>query len=109
MDLDPQAIRDWGQASKALIDLFRTVLPSIPSGEKRAEYETQLRVAEEAQRRADAVLAQQLGYLMCRCTFPPNPMLWRQAEQVYECAAGCGHRTDPPSDGPRFPKYGTMA
>lgn len=107
MDLDPQAIRDWGQASKALIELFRTVLPSIPSGEKRAEYESKLRIAEEAQRRADAVLAQQLGYLICKCTFPPNPMLWRQSQQIYECEV-CGNRTDPPSE-PRAPRFGTMA
>jgi hypothetical protein len=32
---------------------------------------------------------------MCQCTFPPQPMLWRQAEGAFVCQnPACGRRTE---------------
>jgi hypothetical protein len=55
--------------------LLKEALPLLPTGEKRDEAERQIAAAEEALRRSDAKLAQDLGYTLCQCTFPPQIML----------------------------------
>ena len=39
----------------------------------------------------NARLARDLGYPLCRCVFPPKPMLWDNARGAFVCReAGCG-------------------
>jgi hypothetical protein len=50
-------------------------------------------MAEDILTRSDAKLAKDLGYHLCKCSFPPHPMLWRENEHSYVCQdPNCGHR-----------------
>lgn len=44
---------------------------------------------------ARAQTAQALGYRLCRCEFPPRPMLWSNARRVFVCQnPDCGRAED---------------
>jgi hypothetical protein len=65
-----------------------------PKGEKRAEIEGKIGVAEAALKRSDVKLARELGLKLCDCTFPPQIMLWKEAEQSLVCPnQACGRRS----------------
>jgi len=60
---------------------------------KRADAEQKIAAAEAALKRADATLAQKLGFQLCHCTYPPQIMLWHKHEKVTKCPrAECGRR-----------------
>ena len=67
------------------IGLLKSSLALWPKGKKRDEAEQKVKAAEEALSRADAELAQKLGYPLCRCDFPPKVMLWREKEHAFVC------------------------
>ena len=67
---------------KAAIDLYRTAkaaffdaLNHLPEGKDKEAAAQSLEEAEKATQLAEASIAQALGYELCRCEFPPTPML----------------------------------
>ena len=97
MALDLSAIAEGTTAITAALDLFRSadatardVAASLPSGAKREAAERALEKADQAALIARASVAKALGYELCRCKFPPEPMLYAgyrsdDASPVYEC------------------------
>ena len=93
---------------KAALDLFRSAVGTVsglrdllPEGEKREAATKTLEEASKAAEIAEATIAQALGYELCRCEFPPIPMLkighltpygTRDTKDVYECPK-CGQNT----------------
>jgi hypothetical protein len=86
-----QDIAEYIRLSKDGLDLMRGAWSLLPKGEKRDEAEHKLRAAEEALKRSDAALAQKLGYQLCQCTFPPQIMLWKEAQKHTACS-NCGRK-----------------
>jgi hypothetical protein len=95
--LDPDSL----DGVKTLIDTWRSALgfvkdarDLIPEGENKEAASEALENAEKAAVVAEAQIAQALGYELCRCEFPPTPMLrvgymapWgdRKGGPVHEC------------------------
>jgi len=73
-------------------DLVKAGAALLPS-RKRADAEQKIAAAEAALKRADATLAQKLGFQLCHCTYPLQIMLWHKHEKVTKCPrAECGRR-----------------
>lgn len=87
---------------KAVFDLFRSALGSVkdasdllPDGEEKETVGQVLKEAENAAQIAEASIAQAFGYELCKCTFPPIPMLRvgyrmphgerNKVQYIYEC------------------------
>jgi hypothetical protein len=60
---------------RTAIGLVRDVQTVIPEGEKKQVVTQTLEEAERQMRIGEAQIAQALGYQLCRCQFPPIPML----------------------------------
>lgn len=79
--------------SKDALDLLKAAYGALPKGAQRDKVEEKVKAAADLLSRADAKLAKDLGYRMCQCTFPPQIMLWREAERVWACPnANCGSK-----------------
>ena len=85
-------VKEWFDLSKSALDLFKAAIPLLPKGRQRDEVEQKVKQAADLLTRSDAKLAKDLGYHLCECTFPPQPMLWREAAKEYRCQRPeCGH------------------
>jgi hypothetical protein len=60
---------------RAAIGLVRDVQGVLPEGEKKDVVGRTLAEADKQVALAEAQIAQALGYPLCRCQFPPIPML----------------------------------
>jgi hypothetical protein len=80
--MDAQEILGWVQASKAAVDLLKSAYKALPAGEKRSEVENKVRIAEQILERSDSKLAKELGFNLCKCTWPPQIMLWNESERA---------------------------
>jgi hypothetical protein len=74
---------------KSYIDVAKGLREVMPDGKERDELDRELKNAEEGLARTDAQLVQQLGYTLCRCTFPPTPMLYKRDQSANVCP-NCG-------------------
>jgi hypothetical protein len=79
-----QDLAEYIHLGKDTLDLLRAGVGLLPA-KKRAEAEQKIAAAEAALKRADAALAQKLGFQLCRCTYPPQIMLWHEQEKVTKC------------------------
>ena len=86
-------IKDWLGLGQTAILLLKETLPLLPKG-KSDELEVAITRASEALSRSDAALAKALGYKLCKCTFPPQPMLWVKSEDAEVCP-NCGTKGPP--------------
>jgi hypothetical protein len=68
----------WLTAAKTLLDIFKGLKAEFPKGSKADEVQTQIELAEDALQKSEAELAKNLGYQLCKCTFPPQIMLWNK-------------------------------
>jgi hypothetical protein len=90
--VDPSALGQWLSDCKMAIDLVRAGVGLLPKGPERDEAEAQVVQAEEALQRSEATVAKELGYHLCKCTFPPQIMLWDEKQNANVCPrAECGH------------------
>ena len=93
--IDPFEATGWISAGKSALDLMRAALALMPRGVDRARIERTLAKAERSLELSDAKLAGELGYPLCRCVFPPKPMLWDSARGAFVCQnEGCGLAED---------------
>lgn len=60
---------------RTAIGLVKDVQSVLPDGEKKEVVGRTLDEAEKQLRLAEAQIADALGYTLCRCAFPPTPML----------------------------------
>src|SRR5262249_48823266 len=66
----------------------------LPPGSDKA-VSKQIEKAEAALRASEVELAKTLGYTLCQCTFPPQIMLWKEAEKSHVCPRPeCGRRIE---------------
>ena len=89
--IDPVHATGWLALGRLALDLLRSALAILPKGAGDA------REPDRAGLRLDLVnakLARDLGYRLCRCHFPPKPMLWDQARGAFVCQDRACGRTD---------------
>jgi hypothetical protein len=80
--MDLAAITAGLAAAKSGFETLRTALGLVkdaqgmlPAGERKDAVARTLEEADKQVRLAEAQIAQALGYKLCRCAFPPTPML----------------------------------
>ena len=88
------AVRSAFELWRMAIGAARETVDLLPDAEEKQAAGRALEEAVQASEVAEAQLAQALGYELCRCQFPPTPMLQvgyrmplgdRDVEQIYEC------------------------
>jgi hypothetical protein len=92
--MEASDISTWVTAAKGALDLMRSAWQLLPRGDKKDEFEANVRKAEEALQLSSVSLAKSLGYKLCKCTFPPQIMLWNNEKRTNICSI-CGNE-DPP-------------
>jgi hypothetical protein len=60
---------------RTAIGLAKDAQGLLPAGEKKEAFNRTLQEADAQVRLGEAQIAQALGYELCRCAFPPTPML----------------------------------
>jgi hypothetical protein len=82
MGVDLAAITAGLAAAKSGFETLRTALGLVkdaqgllPAGEKKEAVARTLEEADKQVRLGEVQIAQALGYLLCRCAFPPTVML----------------------------------
>jgi hypothetical protein len=89
--MDMADFANWRHLSLGAIELLKGASLDLPPGSQREAVETKIKHAENMLARADAMLAKDLGMLLCDCTWPPQIMLRRQ--NVHVCPnPQCGRR-----------------
>jgi hypothetical protein len=88
------AVSEYIKAGTEAIVLIKTLYPLLPT-QSANEIEAKIAAAEEALQKANVFLAQQWGFKLHDCTFPPQIMLWDESIKDRICPK-CGHRNDPP-------------
>jgi hypothetical protein len=87
--------------SRAAIGLVKDTKELLPQDERAATITAALATAESSSRIAEAEVAKALGYELCKCQFPPTPMLTvghidnayaKMFGPVFECPK-CGYTT----------------
>jgi hypothetical protein len=81
---------DYLRAARAVLSLFDKIGTQLSSESERSQLKDHIALAETALKTTEAELAKKLGYRICRCTFPPQVMLWHQARRKDLCAR-CGN------------------
>ena len=98
MEIDvPEALNQFKSAFDLLrsaVGLASDVTKALPEGTRKEAAIKSLLEAEKAAQIAEASVAQALGYELCKCAFPPTPMLrigyrmprgLAQTEFIFEC------------------------
>lgn len=84
--MEPGDISGWVTAAMGALDLMRSGWQLLPRGDKKDELEARVRKAEDALQISSVKLAKALDYKLCRCTFPPQIMLWNNEKQTNVCS-----------------------
>jgi len=85
-----QDVAEYLTASKAALDIFKSAKELLPKRQKE-QMQQQIDQAERSLKASEAAAAKALGYKLCQCTWPPQIMLWAEAEKAHVCRE-CGHR-----------------
>lgn len=83
--IDPAQATGWISAGKSGLDLLRSAWTLLPKSAEKDRIAQTLAEAERALELSNAKLAQELGFPLCRCQFPPKPMLWDNARRAFVC------------------------
>jgi len=70
----------------SVISTFKDIKDLLPSGSKKDNVKIAIVDAERRLRLAEAQIAEGLDYPLCRCTFPPQIMLYDSGNKRYVCS-----------------------
>jgi len=77
---------------KDAFGLLKEAKDLLPESPKKTEVIVKIEEAEESLKIAKTEAAKALGYYLCKCTFPPQIMLFDKSENVFKCPRKeCGH------------------
>ncbi len=93
MMIDPAHAAAWLALGKLCLDTLRSAFGLRPTGAD-AGAPTRRDAAALGRALINARLARDLGYRLCRCEFPPKPMLWDNAAQAFVCQNAACRRTE---------------
>ncbi len=89
---------------KDAFDLLKAALPLLPKKQDQEAVQEKIAAAEKALQESKAEFAKNLGYHLCRCTYPPNIMLWNKDRRTNVCQV-CGDMNPPPPEVHRMPDH----
>jgi len=69
-------------AAKTALEVIKGAATLLPKSSKSEEVREQIERAEKALKTSEGAAAKALGYKICQCTFPPQIMLWKEAERA---------------------------
>lgn len=69
------AVRSGLDTVKGAVDLLKQAKDLLPSGKEKDKAARALEDAVDKLAEGEAAVAKALGYSLCRCEFPPTPML----------------------------------
>ncbi len=78
--------------AKELVQLFKESKELIPDGSHKESLNKRLESAEKNLALAESSTAKDLGYDLCKCTFPPQIMLYDNSSTNNVCP-NCGNTT----------------
>ena len=87
--MQPAQIVEWIAIAKGGVDALRGALALMPAGAARDELQHRVDQADLSLQKAEVFLAKDLEYKLCRCTFPPQIMLWKNDIKTNVCG-NCG-------------------
>ncbi len=85
-------LAEYIKAGAEAIVLLKTLYPLLPT-QSRDEVEAKIAAAEDALQKANVFLAQQWGFQLHDCTFPPQIMLYNKSLNERVCPS-CGFKTN---------------
>jgi len=90
VDFDTDAIKSAFDMARSAFDTVKALKALKSDDPEAANAVEQIELAEREVRLAEAQIAQSLGYELCRCQFPPVPMLKdrtdnESATTIYKC------------------------
>ena len=92
MDISPSVIFKIAKTAKEILGIAKDTKDLLPEGPKKSEITLKIEKAETDLSIAEAEAAQRLGYRLCRCTYPPQIMLFDKSANVLRCPnTECGH------------------
>ncbi len=76
---------------KTVMEIVEKIIPTLPDSPEKEELTKELAEAQKAAGLAEAQAAQNLGYTLCHCTWPPRIMLqvrWDDDMQryIFQCS-----------------------
>ena len=77
-------------ALSAMLGVFRQIKDVLPDSPQQEALSAQLDAAERQLKLSEAQVAHALEYPLCRCTFPPQIMLFDKDKDADICPL-CGH------------------
>ncbi len=78
---------------KTALEVIKGAAALLPKGSKSEEAREQIERAEKELKASEGAVAKALGYKICQCTFPPQIMLWKEAERAHVCPnSTCGRK-----------------
>lgn len=83
-------------AANGLLQIFKGIKGELPK-QQADKAEASIKKAEEALKNTEAEVAKALGFKLCKCTFPPQIMLWKEQEKTNVCPS-CGSKNPPRHD-----------
>ncbi|WP_315772943.1 MULTISPECIES: hypothetical protein [unclassified Bradyrhizobium] len=87
--------------AKLAVDTIKGIIGLLPAGQQRDKAQADLAKAETALDTSKAEIAKALGHKLCKCTFPPQIMLWKEDLKTNVCPE-CGHQNPPRHDPPQL-------
>lgn len=82
--MDILALKSALDLVRKVIEIFKQTKELLPNGTKKDTVKITLDEAETAFKLAESNIAQELGYQLCRCTWPPQIMLSIEREEYGE-------------------------
>lgn len=87
------AVATFLSAGKNALDIIKGIRSELPQTAQADMLGDKIEEAESAFTKTEATLAKALGYHLCQCTWPPQIMLWKEADKAYACPnQECGRR-----------------
>jgi hypothetical protein len=80
----PGQVAEFIKAGSEAIVLLKALYPLLPT-QAQDEIEAKIEAVEEALHKANVELAKTWDYKLCRCTFPPQIMLWNKDKRTNIC------------------------
>jgi hypothetical protein len=92
MNVNPEDIKSWSQATAAALAALKAAKDLLPTGKKKADAEKAIEAAERDLEIAAASAASELGFELCRRHWPPGIMVMND-DDILVCRE-CG-KADP--------------
>jgi len=93
--MNPKSIQNIIEAATGALTIAKQAKQLIPHGPKKEEIAKGIANAEHQMKIAEAQAAKDFDYELCKCTWPPQIMLWKNEAQVSRCEK-CGREVCPP-------------